>query len=52
MYEFHASILGTDYFVDKMSGKAPYQITPKVFQDFSDKYWREQALKDGADGQG
>lgn len=50
IYEFHASILGTDYFNDKMCGNTPYEITPMVFQDFSDKYWRKQALKDGADG--
>lgn len=52
MYEFHSSILGTDYFMDKMSGNTPYEITPKVFQKFSDKYRREYALKDGADGRG
>jgi hypothetical protein len=50
MYEFHSSILGTDYFMDKMSGNTPYEITPKVFQQFSEKYRREYALKDGADG--
>ena len=50
MYEFHSSILGTDYFVDKMGGNTPYEITAKIFQDFSDEYWRKQALKDGADG--
>jgi hypothetical protein len=55
MYEFHSSILDTDYFMDKMSGHAPYEITPKVFQDFADNYWREQAsfeqlFKDRADG--
>ena len=43
MYEFHSSILGTDYFVDKMNGDTVYEITPKVFQKFSEKYWRESA---------
>jgi len=52
MYEFHSSILGTDYFMDKMSGNTPYEITPKIFQNFSDKYWRKHVLKDGADGRG
>jgi len=52
MYEFHSSILGTDYFMDKMSGNTPYDITPKIFQNFSDKYWRKHVLKDGADGHG
>jgi len=43
MYQFHSSILDTDYFVDKMCGNTPYEITPKVFQKFSDRYWREEA---------
>ena len=43
MHEFHSSILGSDYFVDKMSGYTAYEITPKVFEKFSEQYWRESA---------
>jgi hypothetical protein len=51
MYEFHSSILFSDYYdVKKMGGNTPYEITPEVFQKFSEKYRREYALKDGADG--
>ncbi|KAF8971270.1 hypothetical protein BDZ97DRAFT_1350311 [Flammula alnicola] len=42
MYKFHASILDTDYFLETREGNPPYAITPEVFQDFSEKYWKEQ----------
>ncbi|KAF4620883.1 hypothetical protein D9613_000063 [Agrocybe pediades] len=46
MYQFHASKLRSPYFEDTYENRVP--ITPKMFQEFSDQYWRAEK-KNGRD---
>ncbi|PPQ92967.1 hypothetical protein CVT25_000168 [Psilocybe cyanescens] len=44
MYEFHGSLLNSDYFEypNFRNEPFPYQITPTVYHKFSDKYWKKE----------